>query len=121
MGNEIGDEFACNWAKTESKHGMAGHDSGILQAWDRADARKAVGSAGAQAGPRLNAGEIVRSEGGEKFAEALDDALEAGAIDRKIGAADFHGAPDAQFVAHGGDGDAGVWAAGRQLSIHESI
>ena len=41
------------------------------------------------------------------MAEAFDDALEALGVYGQIGAANFHGTADAEFAAHGGDGDAG--------------
>ena len=85
---------------------MAGGDGGVGEAGDGADAGEAVGRAGAQAGPWLDAGEIVRGEGGEEFAEAFDDALKALGVYGQIGAANFHGAADAEFAAHWGNGDA---------------
>ena len=56
---------------------MTGGDGGVSEAGDGADAGETIGSAGAQAGPRLNAGEIIRGEGGEELAEAFNDTLKA--------------------------------------------
>ena len=100
-------QLTGNGCEAEAEHGVAGGDGGVSEAGDGADAGETIGSAGAKAGPRLNAGEIVRREGGEEFAEAFDDALKALGVYGQIGAANFHGSADAEFAAHGGDGDAG--------------
>ena len=66
-----------NTAQVSFLHGVASGDGRVSEDGDGADAGETVGGAGAQAGPRLNADEIVRRKGGEEFAEAFDDALEA--------------------------------------------
>jgi len=106
-GDFIDHQLTGNRPKTEAEHGVAGGDGHVSEAGDGADAGETIGSAGAQARPRLDAGEIVRGEGGEELAEAFDDALKALGVYGQIGAANFHSATDAEFVTHGGDGDAG--------------
>ena len=73
--------MAGDRAEAEAEHVVAGGDGGILEAGDGADAWEAVGGAGPQTGPRLDASEVVRTEGGEELAKALDNALQSGAVD----------------------------------------
>ena len=104
--DKIRNQLAGDGGEGEAHHGVAGGDDDIVTIGCFSEVGKAVRRAGAEANPGFEACEFIRSELGVEGAEGFDDALEAGLADGGVFSTDFHGAGDAELVAHGGDGDA---------------
>ena len=101
-GNQIGDEFAGDGGEGEPHHGMAGGDDEVVLFWGASEVGEAVGGAGTEADPGGKVCEVGGLVLGVEFAKGFDNTLEAGFADGGVFTADFHGAGDAEGVAHGG-------------------
>jgi hypothetical protein len=116
-GNQIGDEFAGDGGEGEPHHGMAGGDDEVVLFWGASEVGEAVGGAGTEADPGGKVCEVGGLVLGVEFAKGFDNTLEAGFADGGVFTADFHGAGDAEGVAHGGDGDTSFFEEGAEERV----
>ncbi len=100
--------MAGDRGETQAHHGVTGGGGEIGVAREAADVGQTVRRARSEAAPHGEIAEIFRSEIRKVARDGFGDAGNAFALDRFVHAAELHRTADAQGVAHGSDGDAGL-------------